>query len=557
MSSVAWIKRKWDRMSIVEFSDMRKWGFRRVHPINQVLQYYSFSINDPNNGTLSLFHHKPLIYCCTYDFSSVFHYFIKKMIAFGISFNDDTSSLHEYHELFIKKEYESINSIVKLKEKIHGYLQLYIQEATSRKNLAFIERNERKYYILGGIYISPFSKSLLNDCGKINGIQLDTTWKIIPMYVTSILMSCTLNTGIPLGFAFGSGEDKQLYSKHFDAFKKATGIDLSHFVIQSDQGSALKAICEEKNVVHLACLRHLLVSLKFNEFSYCAGILVKCASLLDLNKALASFAEDFTKIKDEAELKELNKVLGKIGMHFSENTINITDPGRWKQVSMLCRIEHKMPSTTNSLESSHGHLNRKTPRHNNFWEPLARIAESFLLKTQTVDFRVQNNYNYTKRTTLRKAHNTPADKMQEMFDFYSTRIDHCDCGENKLESAMYGIDIPCSHRCIKGASFPPCPTFDFHPVKQWEELIDDYVEIPSSTDINQYDENEGKKKYATNIIRRFSKYSNKEEIENYVKENYNSENDAFFINGTEVTLIQLIYRGIAKFSSKKKDEKKV
>ena len=243
-------------------------------------------------------------------------------------------------------------------------------------------------------------------------------------------------------------------------------------------------------------------------------------------------------------------------MNFSDNTLNLVDSERWKQVSMLSRIDFKMPSTTNTLESSHGHLNRKTPRNNSFWESLSRIAESFIIKTQTVNFRIRNNYNYTKRITIRKAQKTPMDKMNKMIDFYDTRQDHCNCGENKLESALYGIDIPCSHRYIKEATFPPCPVFEFHPVKQWNELVVEYTEIPSSTEIHQYDENEGKKKYAVNIIRRFSGYSNRDEIESFVQENYNSENDSFFICCKEVTLMHLIYRGIALFSCKKQSEKK-
>ena len=31
----------------------------------------------------------------------------------------------------------------------------------------------------------------------------------MPMYVTSIIMGSAMNIGIPLGFAFGSGEDKE------------------------------------------------------------------------------------------------------------------------------------------------------------------------------------------------------------------------------------------------------------------------------------------------------------------------------------------------------------
>lgn len=53
-----------------------------------------------------------------------------------------------------------------------------------------------------------------------------------------------------------------------------------------------------------------------------------------------------------------------------------------------------------------------------------------------------------------------------------------------------------------------------------------------------------------NTIRRFSGYSKREEIENFVEEYYISENDTFFICNKEVTLMYLIYKGIAHFSNR-------
>ena len=73
-------------------------------------------------------------------------------------------------------------------------------------------------------------------------------------------------------------------------------------------------------------------------------------------------------------------MLKKMGHNYSyaNNEITRCDENRWKQVSMMERVFYEMPSTTNSLESSHGHLNRKTPRRNNFWTALNRIITFFL-----------------------------------------------------------------------------------------------------------------------------------------------------------------------------------
>ena len=75
-ASTLWLRRIWTRLLIIEFSDLRSWGLHRSHPISQQLQFYRFSIEDPNNGNLSLLYHRSLLYCITYDFSPIVHYFI-------------------------------------------------------------------------------------------------------------------------------------------------------------------------------------------------------------------------------------------------------------------------------------------------------------------------------------------------------------------------------------------------------------------------------------------------------------------------------------------------
>ena len=348
---------------------------------------------------------------------------------------------------------------------------------------------------------------ILQNEDKIKGLLLDATWKVMPVYVTSIIMGCSMNIGIPLGFAFGSGEDKLLYEQHFNAFAAQTGISLSKYVIESDQGSALKAVCQEKCAAHLACLRHLLVSLRFSAFSFAVSEIIKCASQYEFDNALKTFAIEFEKIKTEKEITELNKVLAKLGMQFKDKKINIVDEKRWDQVSMLERIKYRMPSTTNSLEATHGHLNKKVPRNNNLWASINRLCGSISIKCNNINERIKQNYNHVKRTTLKRMNSLSKKSMEEQQNAYLTNKDHCHCSENKLVAAIMGIDIPCSHRCALDAAFPDCPKLDIPLTKQWNDLVIEYNVIPSSHDSHDYDENMGSKMYAVNIIKRFSCYS--------------------------------------------------
>lgn len=111
-----------------------------------------------------------------------------------------------------------------LKQKTKGYLLLDIQQSNINKRKPKIEYKGQTYYVIGGTYILPFTKSILSDYQEIiNGLLLDTTFKILPSFVTSILMGSSFNTWIPLSFTFGETENKQLYEKHL---QKQMNIDL-------------------------------------------------------------------------------------------------------------------------------------------------------------------------------------------------------------------------------------------------------------------------------------------------------------------------------------------
>lgn len=554
-ASTKWLINKWTKNYIIESSPLRKDGKTRVQPIMQMLNFFSLKFESISDGTKCLYSHSPLMYCSVYDFSGILHFFIKHVFDIGIPSNIDTCSIYEYNNTFISRSKKSINSLDELKKTIHGFLSLDIQESSYKRNLETIFHNGKTFYITGGIYISPFAQSILKAGDLVKGLLLDTTWKVMPLYVTSILMASSMNIGIPLGFAFGNSEDKTLYERHFKAFSEKTGIKLGSYVIESDQGSALKAICDENFAVHLACLRHLLVSLHYSPYSYAASELLKCSSLFELNNALTVFSDCFAKITEESELCALNNVLNKIGMNFAEKSLNLVDQKRWDQVSMLSRINFRMPSTTNSLESTHGHLNKRTPRHNGFWASINRLCESFILKNNLLNKRIQHNYAYLKATTLKKQKSVDHETMQSQQAFYSTRVDHCNCGENKLVAAILGIDIPCSHRLALGATFQQCPTLNIQTKEQWTELVIDINELPAVHTAQASDAKQGKLMYAVNIIRRFSCYSKRDEIEKFVIDNYNDIEDKFFVSGKEVSIIELIYHGISVFTEKRAEKK--
>lgn len=58
-----------------------------------------------------------------------------------------------------------------------------------------------------------------------------------------------------------------------------------------------------------------------------------------------------------------------------------------------------LPSTSNSLEATHGQLNAKTPRKKFSWQKIYEIIQNLNTKNKTLTDHIKHNYQYEKRRT--------------------------------------------------------------------------------------------------------------------------------------------------------------
>lgn len=105
------------------------------------------------------------------------------------------------------------------------------------------------------------------------------------------------------------------------------------------------------------------------------------------------------------------------------------------------------------------------------------------------------------------------------------------------------------------ADFQECPNVNLVLKESFHDLEVDYNPVKSDDLLELYDEDDLNKEYAIKIIKRYSKYKNKDEIIEYVNHAYCSANDTYFISGKPVTLIQLIDEAIEFFIEKEKQRK--
>ena len=110
------------------------------------------------------------------------------------------------------------------------------------------------------MYILPCTKSLIED-NQINGYLLDTAFRIMLYFDTSIIMASIYNTGLALGFSFTRTEESQSFNLLFDNLNSKCGINFEKKAIETDQGTALCSTIKLHKMVHLKCLRHSLKNL--------------------------------------------------------------------------------------------------------------------------------------------------------------------------------------------------------------------------------------------------------------------------------------------------------
>lgn len=310
-------------------------------------------------------------------------------------------------------------------------------------------------------------------------------------------------------------------------------------------GFHLKCHLSQKSDLEIEKLKTQELKITLDYF-YEIKKLLKCTSDLDFQNYLEKFATHFPQIcrEDPNEFEKINKILSKIGLFFMDGQVTIENVKKWEKVSLLCRIKTHMPSTTNTLESMHGHINKQCPRRNSFFSAYFRLISELCSKYDKIKERVQHNYRYTKNKTIEMKQKTSHEEMMQMITYYDTDQESCSCGQNKLQTANFKIDIPCMHRLELGAEFSDILPIDLI-------LTGKYDGIAIKHDFNQnlqlpqpiYDE----KRFIIQTIRHFSRYKKIDEIISFVETFNTEETDIFYIGNESVSSIHIIEEGIYFF----------
>jgi hypothetical protein len=258
--------------------------------------------------------------------------------------------------------------------------------------------------------IALAAAALVNN--EIDGLILDTTFKVIRQYHTAILLAIIHNVGLPLGFSFGPQESIDLYDHFYTTFRDELGINLTRYILLSDQGAALKAI-GRRHSLHLFCLRHLLQALNKYKHGQAIGNIVKAPGRKEFEVLCRLYARHFRIIftRGGVEWKDSQLCMKTVGMAFLDGQVEIVNHSRRRQVSMLERVGTKMPATSNAIESLNGYLNRIAPRSNAFLGSLTRLANITLREWEGFQSCRFHNFHYECRKAVRRHLEIATDQM--------------------------------------------------------------------------------------------------------------------------------------------------
>lgn len=499
-----------------------------------------------------------------FDFTASFYGFVSSFCRCNhipwIEDSNDRAFMYDFFNVWVNKDpSDTSTTYEKFINNNEGYFKFIISETSSADKECFsITRDDKDYSILSGVYISPFAKSMcIKNAEIFDGLLMDATWKTIDGYVTSILMASICNVGVPLGFAFGPAESKDLYEHFYKSFNDIIDVDLSNYVTESDGGSALSAITADKEQKQLTCHHHYLRSLKTNEFSHQVGALTSCQCSIDLENLLKEYSKEFARFtNDDTKFQVMQKTLATCGMCFNKETnkIEIFDAEQWDSISLIERVKYKLPTTTNALESSHGHLNSKTPRRNDFYTSLSRLISFTIEKTHNFKKAYQTNFNRAKRKIFDQCSPFYEQLLIKESAQYNSTKEKCDCGETVLLSAMMRVKLPCSHMIFKGAKFPEIPNINLQLENNFNKFVVEYEERKRTTEKKKIDLNDFFKQKASATIRKFTSCKKLKVIEPIIKP-FAVSDETTFASKMPLSYYSEVSNGIHKLHDYKKKKK--
>ena len=254
-------------------------------------------------------------------------------------------------------------------------------------------------YLYSFSCVFPWSVDLLDE--GANCAMTDATFKIMKPYTLSILSLIFANESIPIAFSVSPTEEASSYLQIYQHVVEilceqipATNPEdnvLTQLPLVSDMGKAIQKLAREKRLCWLICHRHLIESVGSNSFvGDCVRRLLRCCSEDEYFQTRAVIANEidalFPKNDDgcQGTPPHFRVLLMMMEIIAPDETHSRERWARW--------LRFGCPTTSNALESVHGHLNAHVQPRQSFVERLKIVVDAL-----TTRYNQRNDWAGTAR----------------------------------------------------------------------------------------------------------------------------------------------------------------
>ncbi|KAK8882255.1 hypothetical protein M9Y10_002086 [Tritrichomonas musculus] len=347
------------------------------------------------------------------------------------------------------------NKIINPDNTINGIIQTFGGQFFRFHNNEDISLDDYPFQIFS--WFSPYLDFIINSdqFDLITTVELDATFEALDPYVICVPHLIYRNTGIPIGILVSLSESASLYSIFFESLKKLDeqkpNESFSYLQIffkkkyLTDEHASFEKLKKTYPIDLYHCFVHLIRTIGAN-------------SLLGffLSDLLYTYSEDEWKNNYErmcylfenlykerntsSDTTRFDKVSQVLGKDVEGNKVQINE----SYSPIYKRIDNRIPTTTNNIESFHMHLNQLTKGSKGLTLRLAITCKYILDRTCNVNKSViENIKNYLNRIRA-KAQNSVS--INNDIDKYSVK--KCNCCKKYFYTMMFGIDVPCIHEIL-------------------------------------------------------------------------------------------------------------
>lgn len=308
-----------------------------------------------------------------------------------------------------------------------------------------------KYYFYGSHYL-----------------ELDASFTAVKPYAFCVAQGIIFNESIPLSITITPSESIELYKTTLDRFVEVferelresyIKINWSQKIVLSDMGKSICAICQQYEITHFFCHRHILehfgsasaLGLIVQQILYCFSQ-DKCKDLiLKLQSQVDEYIRVITQIYGKVS-PALQRKLDEVKTMMMLEEGNQNSNYYFKKWALWIRSQYSVPRCSNHNEALHRALNQQTDPSEIIVTKLDKLITDVIKHYMSLPKRMGSSIDRKINDTIKFLLSKLEDSNFDVFAYIKLNQSHpCNCHEEEYNYRIYGCQIPCHHSLLASA----------------------------------------------------------------------------------------------------------